>query len=107
MHGVSHQEATTLASPLAAAIPALLLYLYLPQPDQGGNKSYKTDSPICSRAYLRNCMAPSVQWDTHLWACKTHEMREGGTTMGDGIDQNIHPGDWKIPHFYTWQLLGG
>ena len=26
--------------------------------------------------YLHICMAPSVHWGTHLWACKTHEMRE-------------------------------
>ena len=56
IQGVSKQEVTRLVVPLAAGTPVL--------------------------AYLHICMAPSVHWgthgplSTHLWACKTHEMRE-------------------------------
>ena len=61
--GVSQQEVTSLVVPLAAGTPALS-----PHPH-----------------------GPSVHWGTHLWACKTHEMRE----VEYGLEwrhQNIHPG---------------
>ena len=29
-----------------------------------------------TRLVVHICMTHSVQWGTHLWACKTHEMRE-------------------------------
>ena len=42
--------------------------------------SNKTSGPIGSRdtSLLHSCLVPSVQWGTHLWACKAHEMREVG-----------------------------
>ena len=48
IQGVSQQEVTRLVVPLAAGTPALPPHLH----------------------------GPSVHWATHLWACKTHEMRE-------------------------------
>ena len=71
---------------------ACVLYLYLPQPElatqspfrgesAGGNKIGdpvdSVDTNLISIAVL--------QWGTHLWACKTHEMREVGLSDGIGI----------------------
>ena len=47
IQGVSQQEVTSLVV-LAAGTPALSLHLH----------------------------GPSVHWATHLWACKTHDLRE-------------------------------
>ena len=48
IQGVSQQEVTRLVVPLA----------------------------VGHQLYLHIRMVPSVHWGTHLWACKTHEMRE-------------------------------
>ena len=53
-------------------------------------------------------MAPSVQWSTHLWACKTHEVREVGYDLeSDGITYLFWSPGRKIPHLYTQSFLGG
>ena len=50
----------------------------------GGNKA---SGPIGSEDTSRIIisMVSSVQWGTHLWACKAHEVKEVGTASSDGI----------------------
>ena len=110
MHGVSHQEATTLVVPLAAGTPALYLYILVfitarsdyvtPILSISKKEATRLVVPFAAgcQSYLSSCMAPLVQWGTHLWACKTHQMKEVGY---DGINQIIHPGGCKILHLHT------
>ena len=80
----------------------LYLYLYLPQtelamrsPFRGwASKRQKDLWPHWQRrhqSYLHIYILPLAHWGTHLWACKTHEMRE----VEYGLErqhQNIRPG---------------
>ena len=92
----------------------LYFYLYLPQPEltiymasiQGVSQQEVTKLVVPwqwgHQPCLHICMAPSVHWDTHLWACKPMRWVRWSTALSDGIRYSSWTLGRKIPHLYAW-----